>query len=247
MLQKTQSLWQKNTWTVQSGSWRESHDSHLLQNLHPEKSWRQSEIQLQRVKLSHPKRTISLLPTCTPNGPDKIVHQPRIQNLGQHHLHLPTEQRRIILLYCKCEVMDNGVHTKPLNITLTPRPPWEVDIVDHNHQWELEKEHGFCIEGKISNTTLAEICLVKPDALESIILQLPRHAPKGTVIFPLKSSLKKKHDKWKHDTYWTMGLSAKSSLLRLCTPGQNKLGEMMKRIMLTRAMEQNHLRDHDYL
>ena len=149
--------------------------------------------------------------------------------------------------YCKREVLDDGIHTKPLNITLSPWPPRELEIVDHNHPWSLEKEHEFCIEGEMYNTTLAEICLVKPDALENVILQLPRHAPKGKVIFPLTSSLKKKHNKWKHDTYWTTGLSVKSSMLRLQTPGQNKLGEMLEGIMVAHVLEQTHLRDHDYL
>ena len=149
--------------------------------------------------------------------------------------------------YCKHEVMDDGVHTKLLNITLTPWPPWVVDIVDHSHPWELEKRHVFCIEGKMSNTTLAEVCLVKLDALKSIILQLPHHVSKGKVIFPLMVSLQKKNDKWKHDTYWMTGLSSKSSLLHIHTPAQNKLGEMMECIMLTRVMEQTHLRDHNYL
>ena len=149
--------------------------------------------------------------------------------------------------YCKRELLDDGIHTKPLNITLSPWPPREVEIVDHNHPWSLEKEHEFCIEGEMYNTTLAEICLVKPDALENVILQLPRHAPKGKVIFPLTSSLKKKHNKWKHDTYWTTGLSVESSMLRLQTPGQNKLGEMLEGIMVAHVLEQTHLRDHDYL
>ena len=128
--------------------------------------------------------------------------------------------------YCKREVMDHGIHTKPLHITLTPWLPRDLEIVDQNHPWGLEKEHEFCIEGKMCNTTLAEVCFMQPDALKSVIFQLPHHMPKGRVVFPLTSSLKKKHDKWKQDTYWTTGLSAKSSLLRLHTPGQNKLGEM---------------------
>ena len=149
--------------------------------------------------------------------------------------------------YCKREVMNDGIHTKPLHITLTPWLPRDLEIVDQNHPWGLEKEHEFCIEGKMCNTTLAEVCFMQPDALKSVIFQLPHHMPKGRVVFPLTSSLKKKHDKWKQDTYWTTGLSAKSSLLRLHTPGQNKLGEMLEHIMLTRVMEQTHLRDHDYL
>ena len=97
------------------------------------------------------------------------------------------------------------------------------------------------------NTTLADVCFVEPNALERVILQLPQHTPKGKLISPLTCSLMKKHDKWKHDTYWMTGLSAKSSLLRLHTPGQNKLGEMLEHIMVTRLMEKTHLQDHDYI
>ena len=82
--------------------------------------------------------------------------------------------------------------------------------------------------------------------IQSVLHQLPRHIPKGKVILPLTRSLKKQ-DKWKHDTFWTTGLSSKFSLLRLHTPGQNKLGEIMEQIMLFHIMEQNHLRDQDYL
>ena len=143
--------------------------------------------------------------------------------------------------YCKREVLQDGVHTRPLSITLTPWPPREVEVVDPNHPWSLEKEHELCIEGKMYEATLADVCLEKPNALESVILQLPHHTPKGKVIVPLTPSLKKKHTKWKHDTYWTTALPPKSSVLRLCTPGQNKLGEMLERVMLSRTVELTHL------
>ena len=120
-------------------------------------------------------------------------------------------------------------------------------MVDHNHPWSLEKEHELCIEGKMYEATLADVCLAKQNVLESVIRQLPHHTPKGKVIVPLTPSLKKKHTKWKHDTYWTTALSPKSSVLRLCTPGQNKLGDMLEHVMLSRMVEQTHLRDHDYL
>ena len=123
--------------------------------------------------------------------------------------------------HCKREVLPDGVHTKPLDITLTP---WKLEVVDQNHPWSLEKEHKFCIEGEMYEITLADVCLAKPNALESAIHQLPHHTPKGKVIVPLTPSLKKKNAKWKHDTYWTTALSPKSSALRVCSPGQNKLG-----------------------
>ena len=95
--------------------------------------------------------------------------------------------------------------------------------------------------------TLADVCLEKPNAVKSVILQLLHHTPKGKVIVPLTPSLKKKHTKLKHDTYWMTALSLKSSVLPLCIPGQNKLGEMLEQVMLSSMVEQTHLRDHDYL
>ena len=151
--------------------------------------------------------------------------------------------------YCKREVMSDGIHTKPLNITLTPWPYREVEVVDKNHPWSLETEHEFNIEGKIYDATLAEVCLVasqRPDILDCAIRQLPHHMPKGKVIVPLPDKLKR-HNRWKQDTYWTTGLSPKASLLRFNTPGQNKLGEKIEQFMRARLPEYNHLMDHDYL
>ena len=151
--------------------------------------------------------------------------------------------------YCKREVMSDGIHTKPLDITLTPWPYREVEMVDKNHPWSLETEHEFNIEGKIYDATLAEVCLVasqRPDILDCAIRQLPHHMPKGKVIVPLPDKLKR-HNRWKHDTYWTTGLSPKASLLRFNTPGQNKLGEKIEQFMRARLLEYDHLMDHDYL
>ena len=62
------------------------------------KTWRQSEIQFQRTQQSGTERTLPLLPTRAPDGTDQILDQPRIQDPRQHHLHLPTNQRRTLLL-----------------------------------------------------------------------------------------------------------------------------------------------------
>ena len=151
--------------------------------------------------------------------------------------------------YCKRKVMPDGVHTEPLDIILTPWPRREIEVVDENHPWSLVTEHEFIIEGKIYDATLAEVCLVasqRPDILECVLPQLPYHMPKGKVIFPLLDMLKKQ-DRWEHDTYWTTGLSPKSSPLRFNTPGQNKLGEKIEQFMRARLTEYNHLMDHDYL
>ena len=41
--------------------------------------------------------------------------------------------------YCKWEVMGNGIHTKPLSITLSPWPRRQVELIDETHPWSLEK------------------------------------------------------------------------------------------------------------
>ena len=98
--------------------------------------------------------------------------------------------------YRKRQVMSDGIHTKPLNIALSPWPHRELEVVDENHPWSLVKEHEFCIEGKMYDATLAEVCLValhKPDLFDSIIAQLPHHVPKGNIIFFLPNILKKQN------------------------------------------------------
>ena len=128
-------------------------------------------------------------------------------------------------LYCKRQVMSDGIHTKPLNIALSPWPHRELEVVDKNHPWSLVKEHEFCIEGNCSTATSRA--------------QMKYHL--------FSSKYTEETEYWKHDTYWTTGLSPPSSLLRFNTPGQNKLGEKIEQSMCTCLMRQDHLMDHDYL
>ena len=127
-----------------------------------------------------------------------------------------------------------------------------MEILDETLPWSLEKVTWFVIEGDEIERSLADVCVAAYQQtdmipfIQSVLCQLPRHISKRKVIVPLTRSLKKR-EKWKHDTFWTTGLSFKSSLLRPHTPGQNKLGEIMEQIMLFHIMEQNHLRDHGYL
>ena len=154
--------------------------------------------------------------------------------------------------YCKREVMADGIHTKPLKITLTPWSQRQLELVDETHPWNLEKVRSFVIDGDKFERSLADVCVAAYQQtdmipfMQSILCQLPTHIPKGKVIVALTPYLKKR-DNWKHDMFWTTGLSPKSSLLRSHTPGQNKLGEMMEQMMLGYKMEQTHLWDHDYL
>ena len=145
--------------------------------------------------------------------------------------------------YCKQEVLADGKHTKPLTITLSPWVQRELEVVDENHPWSLLKEYEFKIEDQLYKASLADVCAYTPDALGHIIPHLPRHIPQGKVIIALPNELKKQ-DMWKRDSYWTTGVSPRTSPLLLNTPGQNKLGEMIEEFMRTNVTE---LMDHDYL
>ena len=104
-------------------------------------------------------------------------------------------------------------------------------------------------EFKIGNGTyscLADVCQAakrqqNPRTLiNQAIAQLPPHVPHGKVLMALPSSLTIKKE-WKHDTYWSTGLSSQSSSLHLKTPGQNQLGQLIEQFM------SNFTRDHDYI
>ena len=147
--------------------------------------------------------------------------------------------------YCKREVLADGIHTIPLTIMLTPWPKRSIELVDDDHPWKLDKPHEFIIDGKRYGS-LADVCSAAYrqadmiNIMHAAISQLTRHIPTGRVIFPLAASLKKR-DEWKHDTFWTTGMSTQSSCLRLNTPGQNKLGSLVENFMNA------HIMDHDYV
>ena len=147
--------------------------------------------------------------------------------------------------YCKRMVMDDGIHTKPLNITLTPWPLRQLEVVEKDHPWSLDMRRKFQICGE-TYSCLADVCQAAKqqqnprDMINQAITQLPPHVPLGKVLMPLPSSLRTKME-WKHDTYWTTGLSSRSSPLRLKTPGQNQLGQFIEHFMT------NYTRDHNYV
>ena len=147
--------------------------------------------------------------------------------------------------YCKRMVMDDGIHTKPFNITLTPWPLRQLEVVEKDHPWSLDMRRKFKICGE-TYSSLADVCQAAKqqqnprDMINQAIAQLPPHVPLGKVLMPLPSSLRTKME-WKHDTYWTTGLSSRSSPLRLKTPGQNQLGQFIEHFMT------NYTRDHNYI
>ena len=135
--------------------------------------------------------------------------------------------------YCKRQVQDDGIHTKPLDIVLSPWPDRQVDVVDDKHPWNLLTSRDLVVGGKKFNS-LAKVCEaaieesdenVMRGMLEESLHQLPPHTPTGTLLVPLPSS-----SSWKDDTYWTTGLSSKASPLRDKTPGQNKLGTILQEL-----------------
>jgi hypothetical protein len=144
----------------------------------------------------------------------------------------------ISYFYCKREVLSDGIHTKPLDITLSPWSSRCLDIVHDTHPWNLSQSHHFEINGKSTVSSLADIIEKhheEDDLIRHCLRQLPDYVPKGDILFPLPSSLKK-IDFWKKDTYWTTGMSTKATPLRDIRPGQNKLGQFMDEISTERTL-----------
>ena len=156
------------------------------------------------------------------------------------------EQRRagISYFYCKREVLADGIHTKPLKITLSPWGSEKSDVITNTHPWSMTAEkiqHG----GK--TVTLADICKAASetdnpeDFIRPYIAQLARYQPNGHILVPRSKELIR-HDRelWRKDTYWTTGLSPRASPLKKLLPGQNVLGRLLFEVKVAPFM------DHDY-
>ena len=126
--------------------------------------------------------------------------------------------------------MDDGIHTKPLEVVLSPWVERQVDVVDGDHPWNLLTSRELVVEDKrFSNLAQLVESTTEDEAgenmlhrmLEVAFNQLPPHTPTGLVLVPLPPS-------WKKDRYWTTGLSSKASPLRINSPGQNKLGNILQ-------------------
>ena len=157
------------------------------------------------------------------------------------------EKSGIAYFYCKREVLQDGICTRPLKIMLSPWKPQTHDIVEEDHPWSLTGQHHFLLNG-VQYNTLAGICQVamsQPDPIDFVTeaaKQMPDYAPTGMLLFPITVTLKKlDYDFWHDDTFWTTGMSPRATPLREDLPGQN---------MLARAFVNAHiqpvLREHDY-
>ena len=54
-------------------------------------------------------------------------------------------------------VMDDGIHTKPLDVALTPWPLRQLEIVQKDHPWCLAMTREFKI-GCETYSSLADVC-----------------------------------------------------------------------------------------
>ena len=143
-------------------------------------------------------------------------------------------KRALSYFYCKRRVLDDGIHTKPLNIVLCSWPDKNYDTVDSNHTWSLTKPLVLCANQK-QYTTLAEVCqdaMTQEEPKEfvrNVLSQLPPYKPRGVVLVAItKDMLSTDYKFWHNDTYWSTGMSVKASPLRQNTPGQNVLGQLLE-------------------
>ena len=154
------------------------------------------------------------------------------------------EQQRsgISYFYCKRIVLSDGVHTKPLDVILSPWDDTKYDVVDATHPWSLTT---VSFEGEF--VTLAEVCKAASESddpqnyIRPYLTRLKAYKPKGELLFALTKDLKRTNFKfWCQDSYWTTGLSPRASTLRTLRPGQNILGRLLYEVKVAPLM------DHTY-
>ena len=151
----------------------------------------------------------------------------------------------ISFFYCKREVLADGIHTKPLKITLSPWSEEKMDVISTDHPWSMTAKTIKCGEEFI---TLADVCKSASETddpqnfIRPYLAQLKLYRPNGRILAPRCKDLIR-HDKefWCNDTYWTTGLSPGASPLRKSLPGQNILGQLLFEVKVAPLI------DHDYI
>ena len=178
----------------------------------------------------------------------RLPHSALNQGFRAHNNTICTyEQRRagISFFYCKREVLADGIHTKPLKITLSPWGQEKTDVISLDHPWSMTAK-TIHHDGEV--VTLADICKAASetddpeDFVRPYLAQLASYHPSGHILVPRSKELIR-HDKefWRRDTYWTTGLSPRASPLRKLLPGQNILGRLLFEVKVAPLM------DHDYI
>ena len=68
------------------------------------------------------------------------------------------ERTGVSWFYCKRQVLEDGVHTVPLDITLSPWDQRDVMVVGEDHEWSLSAPRELIVDG-LHFETLAEACV----------------------------------------------------------------------------------------
>ena len=157
------------------------------------------------------------------------------------------EKSGLAYFYCKREVLQDGIHTRPLIKTLSPWKSEQLDIVGEEHPWSLTVQQRITLNGVVYNT-LAAVCqeaMRHPDPINLVseaVLQMPEYRLQGKLLFPITPALKSlDYDFWHSNTYWTTGISTKATPLREDLPGQNMLAHVFIQSRIQPA-----LREHNY-
>ena len=139
----------------------------------------------------------------------------------------------ISYFYCKRRVLDDGIHTVPLSITLCPWSERNQDIVKHSHPLWPDRNRVFELTFGVFHSLFAVCeyafsqtnrdCLVK----EALIILRKEYEPEGELVFVKEGNF----GKWEYRkmaNLWTCGAKARCASMIPCTkyPGLNALAEL---------------------
>ena len=149
------------------------------------------------------------------------------------------EKKAISYFYCKRQVLDDGIRTRPIDTTLNIWPDRNLDIVtDATHPLWPETIHDFDIDGN-TYPTLVDVCTAAmkcddpDDMVRRALFKLKPYSPVGNLFFLAKGKFHKSNVKKTSCYYWTSGMSERALPLADRIPGLNKLGQIVMQIQKT--------------
>ena len=149
-------------------------------------------------------------------------------------------------------MQSDGIHTKPLDITLCPWKSRPLEVVDCHHPWWLTTVKDWNLQGQ-HFSSLADVCkkstsMTEPlEFVKQALYLLPRLdlSNDTDIVFAKDQSLTKgertlvKEEKfWTKDIFWTSGVSARTCAVLEKYPGQNHFGSLLKSVQLAKPMEE---------
>ena len=141
------------------------------------------------------------------------------------------ERRAITYFYCKRRVLDDGIHTCPLSITLCPWPKRSMDIVTKGHALWPDRERIFDLSFGLFHS-LYSVCAhsfsqSNRDDLVREALKTLDYEPKGELVFVNEGNFGKWENR-KIANLWTSGTNARCAVLIPSTKyqGLNLLAEL---------------------